>query len=256
MLVDLARELGPDQPLHALQSVGLYSRHAPLDTIEAMAKRYLSDLRIVQPNGPYALIGVCFGSAVAYEMTRQLLATGEEVAFLGLLDPIRRERKPSANLSASRAFRFATSAGSLAANRLRLYLDEMRGLGHAARVAYLARKLGALRSLTGQRDRNGIERELKRIEVYRANHFAHEKYRHKALNGRLRALEIFETARRGKQGERKPFDCSGLWEGRISRHLVPGVDAGDMQQGENARVFAALLAQRLRVAYEELQKAR
>ena len=37
------------------------------------------------------LLGPVFGATVAYEMTRQFLESGEEVAFLGFLDPTRRE---------------------------------------------------------------------------------------------------------------------------------------------------------------------
>ena len=61
----------------------------PLVSIEAMAQLYLSEMRSVQPRGPYALIGACFGATVAYEMARRLAESGEEVAFLGLLDPTR-----------------------------------------------------------------------------------------------------------------------------------------------------------------------
>ena len=87
----LARELGSFQPFYGLQSPGLDGREVPLDSIEAMATRYLAEVRTVQPRGPYVLIGVCFGGTVVYEMARQLLMAGEEVAFLGLLDPTRRE---------------------------------------------------------------------------------------------------------------------------------------------------------------------
>jgi acyl-coenzyme A synthetase/AMP-(fatty) acid ligase/thioesterase domain-containing protein/acyl carrier protein len=252
---ELSRELGPDQPFYALQSVGLDGTRAPLDTIDSMAKLYLSDIRTVQPHGPYALIGACFGATVAYEMTCQLLAAGEEVAFLGLLDPPRREgNKTSENPApASRAFKRAMALGSLVMGRLRLYLHEMRRIGYRDRIRFVARMLRTLRGLIGERDRlKGTQRELNQIEVHRANVLARRRYQRKALNGRLRALEIFETKRPG----REPFDLGGLWEGGTSRHLVPGKDSGDMLRGENVRVVAALLAERLRVAYEELRRTR
>lgn len=43
-------------------------------------------IRGAQPSGPYRLVGHCFGGVIAYEMARQLLAAGEEVLFLGMLD--------------------------------------------------------------------------------------------------------------------------------------------------------------------------
>src|SRR5262249_16552496 len=84
---DLTRELGPEQPFYGLQSVGLDGRCDPLESIVEMAEQYLGEVRREQPRGPYYLMGACFGSAVAYEMARQLLNAGENVAFLGLLDP-------------------------------------------------------------------------------------------------------------------------------------------------------------------------
>ena len=88
---DLARELGSEQPFYGLQSVGLDGAAAPLDSIEAMAKLYVNEIRSVQACGPYAIIGACFGATVAYEMARYLLEAGEEVAFLGLLSPTDRD---------------------------------------------------------------------------------------------------------------------------------------------------------------------
>ena len=51
-----------------------------------MAVRYLSEVRTIQPRGPYFLGAYSWGSRVAYEMAQQLLASGEEVALLALFD--------------------------------------------------------------------------------------------------------------------------------------------------------------------------
>ena len=39
-----------------------------------------------QTEGPFYIGGMCFGGVVAYEMAHQLVAKGEKVAFLGVLD--------------------------------------------------------------------------------------------------------------------------------------------------------------------------
>ncbi len=83
--VNLARRLGQDQPVYGLSSRGL-DRRPEFGTIEEMAAQYIRDLRIIQPRGPYHLGGYCFGGNVAYEMARQLVAAGEQVALLALLD--------------------------------------------------------------------------------------------------------------------------------------------------------------------------
>ena len=83
---NILRYVHPDQPVYGLQSVGLDGRTPPLIRIEDMAARYISDLRRVQPHGPYLLAGLCFGGVVAYEVARQLRAQGARVALVGLVD--------------------------------------------------------------------------------------------------------------------------------------------------------------------------
>ena len=95
----LAEALGPDQP-----SYGFVAPAQPFDSIEAMAARYISEMRALQPAGPYRLGGYCFGGVVAYEMARQLHAAGEHTAVLALLDssppdPRGRRSKPSLRLA-------------------------------------------------------------------------------------------------------------------------------------------------------------
>jgi thioesterase domain-containing protein len=82
----LARRLGPDQPSYALQNRALESRALPQWSVAAMARRYLADLRTVQPEGPYYLAGHSFGGLVALEMAHQLTARGHRVARLIILD--------------------------------------------------------------------------------------------------------------------------------------------------------------------------
>jgi amino acid adenylation domain-containing protein len=83
---ELARRLGPDQPLYGLQSQGLYGGDPPHYSVEDMAAHYLSEVRSRQPAGPYFLSGYCFGGLVAFEMARRLRAAGEEVALLALFN--------------------------------------------------------------------------------------------------------------------------------------------------------------------------
>jgi amino acid adenylation domain-containing protein len=84
--VALARALGTDQPVYGLQAVGLDGVTPPLTTIEAMAARYLRDIRARFPQGPYYLCGGSMGGLVAFEIAHRLAALGERVAFLGLFD--------------------------------------------------------------------------------------------------------------------------------------------------------------------------
>src|SRR5207245_4506125 len=55
-------------------------------TVEEMAADYLAEVRQVQPRGPYFFAGECVGGVIAFEMARQVLAAGEEMGLLVLLD--------------------------------------------------------------------------------------------------------------------------------------------------------------------------
>jgi amino acid adenylation domain-containing protein len=82
----LTRYLGDDQPVFAFQPQGFDGRVPDLHSVEEMAKSYIDTMRAHQPRGPYYLCGASFGGVVAFEMARRLVADGEEVRFLGLLD--------------------------------------------------------------------------------------------------------------------------------------------------------------------------
>ncbi len=82
---NLARHLGPEQPLLAFNSRGLAGLPEH-ETIEELAAHYVADLRARQPAGPYRIGGYCFGGIVAYEMARQLEVAGESVVVLALIN--------------------------------------------------------------------------------------------------------------------------------------------------------------------------
>ena len=83
---DLARRLGDGQPLYGLQSAGCDGDLPPLRRVEDMAAHYLEEVRQLQPDGPYYLLGFCVGAYIAFEMARQLEACGQKVALLAIVD--------------------------------------------------------------------------------------------------------------------------------------------------------------------------
>jgi len=82
----LARHLGTEQPVYALQARGLDGLMEPLTRVEEMASYYLKEIRSLQPEGPYHLLGASFGGLVAFEMAHQLNAQGQQVALLAMLN--------------------------------------------------------------------------------------------------------------------------------------------------------------------------
>jgi acetoacetyl-CoA synthetase len=83
----LTLRLSTDRPVYGILAKGLDPREQPVTSVEEMAEEYIRHIREVQPKGPYALSGYSFGGLVAFEMARQLWESGEELEFLGLIDP-------------------------------------------------------------------------------------------------------------------------------------------------------------------------
>ncbi|AXA91301.1 non-ribosomal peptide synthetase [Massilia sp. YMA4] len=77
---------------HIDDEVGLYGIRADRaavtaqTTYEQLAESYVRILREALPQGPYRLAGWSAGGVLAYEVARQLVAQGQEVQFVGLID--------------------------------------------------------------------------------------------------------------------------------------------------------------------------
>jgi len=83
----IAKILGPTRPTYGLRAVGLRAGETPISDISEIASRYVSEMRGVQPKGPYLLHGYCGGAFVAYEIAQQLRRAGESVSGLVIVDP-------------------------------------------------------------------------------------------------------------------------------------------------------------------------
>jgi amino acid adenylation domain-containing protein len=75
-----------DRPLLALQSVGMDGVTPPLRSIEEMAKNYVREIKLVQPEGPYLLAGGSMGGMIAFEAAIQLVKSGEKIDKLIMFD--------------------------------------------------------------------------------------------------------------------------------------------------------------------------
>ena len=77
----VAELLGQGQP-----SYGLVEPRQRFVSLVSWAQYCVDAMRSIQPGGPYFLGGYCLGGNLAFEMAHRLRASGEEVAFLALLD--------------------------------------------------------------------------------------------------------------------------------------------------------------------------
>src|SRR5690606_3450768 len=81
-----SKHMDPEQPIYALQGLGLNDASKTFDSIEDIALFYISEILENDSIGPYALGGYCSGGLIAYEMARQLLQRGKKVSLLAMLD--------------------------------------------------------------------------------------------------------------------------------------------------------------------------
>ena len=81
----LARMMGAAYPVFALKALDI-APDSGRPSVEGLASAYLIELRQLQPQGPYRLLGYSFAGLVAYEMAQRLVAAGEQVSMLALLD--------------------------------------------------------------------------------------------------------------------------------------------------------------------------
>ncbi|HMJ13472.1 MAG TPA: SDR family NAD(P)-dependent oxidoreductase, partial [Polyangiaceae bacterium] len=82
----LALLMDKERPFFGLQPPGADDPKQRLYRVEDLAAHYLREIRAVQPHGPYFLGGYSGGGVAAFEMSKQLEADGESVAFLAFLD--------------------------------------------------------------------------------------------------------------------------------------------------------------------------
>ena len=75
-----------DGPIYGLQAHGLNRKEILPQTVEEMACSYLEQIRSIQADGPYHLLGWSFGGLVAHAMAVILQRNKEGVALLALLD--------------------------------------------------------------------------------------------------------------------------------------------------------------------------
>jgi acyl transferase domain-containing protein/thioesterase domain-containing protein len=120
----LAHLLGTDRPFYGLQARGLFGDAPPHRSIRQAARDYITELRQIQPHGPYMLGGFSGGGITAYEMARQLTEADEEIAALVMLDTPLPQRRALAH-----------------ADRIAIQLSELKRGGFGYPFQWLARRI-------------------------------------------------------------------------------------------------------------------
>lgn len=238
----LSHLLGPTQPFYGFQSQGLDGKTPPFSTIEAMAAHYIGEMQTIQPSGPYCLGGVCIGGVIAYEMAQQLLAQGEQVALLALMEPSAPRTKkgthgvfhsPGRNLLLKYAYplyyvwhltvsHFKTSNTSLDFTKLVMN-----------KIGYLVRLLKEKGNYEHQQSLLNIDR------VSNANRFALLQYIPQKYSGRIVHFLAKERPIRQSSDRRKKWEH--LCTGEFQSFLIPGENSGRMLRQPGVQELAPAL---------------
>ena len=82
----LSRQVPPGRPVYGLQAPQIAGETPGPTTISEIARRYADEIRTVQPEGPYHLLGWSLGGVIAHAVAAEMRAAGSEVALLAMLD--------------------------------------------------------------------------------------------------------------------------------------------------------------------------
>lgn len=225
---DLARHLDASIPMFGIRAMRLGGRQVGHATIEEMAEHYVSEMRGVQPHGPYLICGHSLGGTIALEMSRQLAAIGEAVGILAMFDtwgPGYPQALPSMLTGRMKFYDLG--------HRLAKHWDQFAGLSARAKASYLVGIGGKAVSRTRRRlfyKRQAAVRRLYRlfekpipteyIQIEDQIHTAARRYIPAEYAGRV---EIFRAEFQPKGIVRNDFlGWQDLLTGDLEFHDVPG----------------------------------
>ena len=81
-LTQLARYLGPDQPVYGMRSARKIMTTRTDGNLALLASHYADEILALRPNGPYIVGGNCGATRVAFPLAQELEARGGKVALL------------------------------------------------------------------------------------------------------------------------------------------------------------------------------
>jgi len=202
---ELARQTRTNHPIYGIRAQLALDPEQPFDRIEDIARHHVEVIKTIQPKGPYALIGYSFGGLVALEMSRCLLADGEIVALLALLDtyPHSRHLPPAQRLR-------------LTLRRTRSHLLRIRQMSFGGALSYG-------RSLLGRLHRVALPTRAPaethpRLRIKDRNYAAFRRYGPRFFPGKIK----FVRAEVSSFQPSNPIDVWGKLVAEMEVEAVPG----------------------------------
>lgn len=243
--------LGGEQPVYGLHSPDPEGRGDRPGSLEELVSSYVEEIIGFLPEGPYCIGGHCSGSAVAFEIARQLTEKGREVAYLALIDGYAPGYpKPREGSSALAAL---TGCASDYLHRLRSFLQYVSCLAPRQRAEHLLHLLPNLSKDVARATLKRMGRTLPRGLQLEAGSLRGllAGYRPSPFPGRA---VIFKPSLEPAGYIRDPYmGWGGLVEGGLEVVEVPGYHR-TLIFDPRCRTLARLLTQSLEAA--QLERAR
>jgi thioesterase domain-containing protein len=221
-LLALARQLDAEQPVLGVRPPGL-DGSAPLESVEALARYEVEQIRRYRPNGPYLIVGHCAGGTIAFEVAQQLAAAGQQIALLALIGspfPTMFQHVPQLFFRFHRYAR-ALSTGSLA-ERQRYLMSKLHRLRHPPEAP------AGVNSAALEARRRVEKATLAAVRAYRPQPYAGQ-------------IDLFVTADQWHRSHR--------WRavaGSMREHSLGDFEVDELLRGSHVAVLAAALGESLR----------
>ncbi len=237
---ELARHLGPDQPVYCLQSLGLDGNEAPLERLEDIGRHFVGEIRKAQPDGPYHLVGLCWGGAVAFEIAQQLTAEKQDVAMLAMIQTF-------APGGAAVSYRVPTVFHQLmfVVRRVISHMRSFKDVNPKQWLAHSWKKSRILKQIVEKRDLyRGDRTTLYRDLVQNANSRAFSRYSPQSYKG---AILFIMPSNRDLGRTRDPsLYWANLAQQGLTYSQIGGDDSGSLLRHPNVRQLADVLTEHLR----------
>jgi thioesterase domain-containing protein len=229
--LELAQYFRGERPVFGLQALGVDGLHPPHTRVEEMCAHYIQAMRRVQPEGPYHLAGWSLGGNLAYEMARQLVAQGEQVALLALLD--------AGALPADRPIdesEFLALVVALFPGEEHRPLEEVRQMSSDEQLAYFVRRAAQ----AGLVQADDIAAGQHVFRVFQANMKATLEHRPQPYPGKVTLFRASQQQKTHDLSDDPLLGWGALAQGGVEVHPIPG-DHAHMVHEPNVAALAQML---------------
>ena len=221
-LVRLAHTLPADQPVWAFD----LRRLGPSATVEDLATGCLDLLLAHDPNGPYRLVGVCFGGVIATALAHLLESRGSRVELLALVDSLNPAWTRPLPRSAAACARLAQLR-----EKARYHTARLRAMPAAARLGYLSGRAAAFFQNHGESAGAWLGLSFHRT-------------RNRRIAGRHTPRSVAAAALvvrvRGRRPHAPGLGWMDVFAGGVTTIDIPFDPHGSLTEGNVTRVAAAL----------------